>query len=92
MPNLKSSKKDMIRSRRRRVRNQAWRSRVKTAVRSAREAIAVSDPAAAIESTRAACRLLDKAATKGSIHRRQAVRRKARLARRLAKTASSPGS
>ena len=89
MPNLKSSKKDMIRSRRRRVRNQAWKSRVKTAVRSAREAIAGGDQTVATEVTRTACRLLDKAATKGAVHKRQAVRRKARLARRLAKAASA---
>jgi small subunit ribosomal protein S20 len=89
LPNLKSSKKDMIRSRRRRVRNQAWKSRVKTAVRSAREAIAGEDQTVATEATRTACRLLDKAATKGAVHRRQAVRRKARLARRLAKAASA---
>ena len=89
MPNLNSSKKDMIRSRRRRVRNQAWKSRVKTAVRSAREAIAGEDQTVATEATRTACRLLDKAATKGAVHRRQAVRRKARLAQRLAKAASA---
>ena len=89
MPNLKSSKKDMIRSRRRRVRNQAWKSRVKTAVRSAREAIAGEDQTVATEATRTACRLLDKAATQGAVHRRQAVRRKGRLARRLAKAASA---
>ena len=89
MPNLKSSKKDMIGSRRRRVRNQAWKSRVKTAVRSAREAIAGEDQTVATEATRTACRLLDKAATKGAVHRRQAVRRKARLAQRLAKAASA---
>ena len=89
MPNLKASKKDMIRSRVRRVRNQAWKSRVKTAVRSAREAIAGEDQTVATEATRTACRLLDKAATKGAVHRRQAVRRKARLAQRLAKAASS---
>ena len=89
MPNLKSSKKDMIQSRVRRVRNQACTSRVKTAVRSAREAIAGGDQSVATVATRTACRLLDKAASKGTIHKRQAVRRKARLARRLAKAASS---
>jgi len=88
LPNLKSSKKDMIQSRVRRVRNQAWQSRVKTAVRGARQSIAGGDEAAATAAARAASRLLDKAATKGAIHRRQAVRRKARLARRLSKATS----
>jgi small subunit ribosomal protein S20 len=78
----------MITSRVRRVRNQAWQSRVKTAVRGARESIASGDETAATAAARAACRLLDKAATKGAIHKRQAVRRKARLARRLSKATS----
>jgi hypothetical protein len=41
-------------------------------------------PTVAAELTRQACRQLDKAATKGVIHRRQAARRKSRLGRRLA--------
>jgi small subunit ribosomal protein S20 len=60
-----------------------WKSRVKTAVRSARTSIGASESDA--ESlTRTACRFLDKAAAKGVIHPRQAARRKSRLARRLA--------
>jgi len=91
LANIKSSKKDIVRSRKRRVRNLSWRSRVKTAVRKARMAGAAGEPAAA-DLTRAACRLLDKAASKGTIHKRQAARRKSRLARRLAKIAAGDSS
>ncbi len=91
MANIKSSKKDIIRSRKRRLRNLSWRSRVKTAVRKARMAMAAGEPVAA-DLTRAACRLLDKAAAKGTIHKRQAARRKSRLAARLAKIAAGDAS
>ncbi len=85
MPNIKSVKKDVIRSRRLRVRNLNVRSEVKTMIRKARVAIQGADTGAASESVKVANRLLDKAATKGIIHKRQAARRKSRLARRLAK-------
>ena len=88
MANLKASKKDIVRSRRRRVRNSSWRSRLKTVSRAARTAGASGDAAVPSQLTRQACRLLDKAATKGVIHRRQAARRKSRLARRLARKAA----
>jgi small subunit ribosomal protein S20 len=84
LANIKSSKKDIIRSRKRRVGNMAWASKCKTVIRKARTAIASGDPTVAAELTRQACRQLDKAATKGVIHRRQAARRKSRLGRRLA--------
>lgn len=88
MANLKSSKKDIVRSRKRRVRNLDTRSRLKTAVGKARTAIAAGDPIVAAEMARQANRLLDKAASKGIVHRRQAARRKSRLARRHAKALS----
>ena len=87
MANLKSSKKDITRSRARRVRNSSWTSRLRTISRKARAAISSGDAALAAELTRQACRLLDKAVTKGVIHRRQAARRKSRLASRLASMA-----
>lgn len=92
MANLKSSKKDIKRSRKRRLRNLNSKSRLKTAVRKARTAISAGDTVVASEMTRQACRLLDKAAAKGIIHKRQAGRRKSRLARRHARTFSQGAS
>ena len=86
MPNIKSSVKDLKRSRGRAMRNAAVRSGVKTAVKKARQAVAGSDAEGAQTATRAAARLLDKAATKGTIHKRAAARSKSRLARSLAAT------
>ena len=92
MANLKSSKKDIARSRRRRVRNSSWQSRVKTVSRKAALASDSGDPGLAAQLTRDASRLLDKAATKGVIHKQQAARRKSRLARRLARMGAAPES
>jgi small subunit ribosomal protein S20 len=88
LPNIKSSKKDVIRSRKLRLRNLNVRSRVKTMIRQARVTIEGRDPAAAADSVKVANRLLDKAAAKGIVHKRQAARRKSRLATRLAKKTS----
>jgi small subunit ribosomal protein S20 len=64
----------------RRSRNQAVRTQVKSAVKKAREALASKDPARAQEALRAATRTLDKAASKGVLHKKNASRRIARLA------------
>ena len=87
MANIKSSKKDIVSSRQRRLRNLTWKSRCKTLIRKARTAVASGDPVVAGELARDAARQLDKAATKGIIHPRQAARRKSRLARGVAKVA-----
>lgn len=78
MANTKSAKKRIRSDARKRLRNLMVRSRVKTFIRKAEEAIRAGDPAAA-EAVRLACSELDKAATKGVIHRNNAARRKSRL-------------
>ena len=85
MANLKASKKDILRSRKNHQRNLDVRSRAKTWIGKARVAIRSSDASAAGQLVQHASRLLDKAAAKGIIHKRQAARRKSRLARQLAK-------
>lgn len=56
---------------------------VKTSVRKVREAVAVGDADQAQAALKRAFRLIDKAATKGVIHRNTAARKKARLSRAL---------
>jgi len=77
MANLKSSKKDVRRTRRRTARNQARDTRIWTAI-SAVEGAASRD--AALAALRTANSLLDRAAHKDLIHQRAAARRKSRLA------------
>ncbi|HET9035595.1 MAG TPA: 30S ribosomal protein S20 [Myxococcaceae bacterium] len=79
MANTKSAQKRNRQAQRRRARNQAVRTQVKSAVKRAREALAAKDPAKAQEALRAAARTLDKAASKGVLHKKNASRRIARL-------------
>lgn len=76
MANIKSQKKRIITNEKARMRNRAVRSELKTAVRAVREAVAAGNGAEAYAKAQAACRLLDKAASKGVIHKRQAANRK----------------
>ena len=82
MANTKSAKKSIKVNERRRVRNLAVRSSVKTAVKKTIEAI--KSPSAEGEAVvRAAFSTIDKAAVKGIIHKNAAARKKSRLARKL---------
>lgn len=83
MPQRKSMAKSLRQSRKRAARNRAIRSRLRTAIRKSREAIAAGDVQVAQALVRETSRLLDKATSKGVIHRNAARRRKSRLARRL---------
>ena len=76
MANIKSQKKRIKQAEKARVRNQAVRSELKTYVKKVREAVAAGDAEAAQTAAYAANRKLDKAASKGVIHKNQAAQRK----------------
>ena len=76
MANIKSQKKRIITAEKARKRNQAVKSELKTAVRAVREAVAAGNGVEAYTKAQHACRLLDKAASKGIIHKNQASNRK----------------
>ena len=87
MANSKSSQKRVRTNERRRLRNQSYRSATRTIVRKAERAIAAGtgeDTAVALGN---AISKLDKAATKGIIHRNAAARKKSRLMARFNKAA-----
>ncbi|MDO4258617.1 MAG: 30S ribosomal protein S20 [Actinomycetaceae bacterium] len=84
MANIKSQKKRIRTNEKRRQRNQAVKSELKTLVRRAREAVEAGDKEAAVEALRVASRKLDKAVSKGVIHKNQAANRKSKLAHRVA--------
>ena len=65
------------------LRNRPIRTATRTYVKKAQDAIGTGDVEAAVESTNHAIKFLDKAATKGIIHRNNAARRKSRLMARL---------
>jgi small subunit ribosomal protein S20 len=81
--NTKSALKRMRQNEKRRLRNRAVRSRVRTAVKTARTMLAGASTDAGTAVVEA-IRVLDKAVTKGVIHRNTAARKKSSLARRLA--------
>ena len=76
MANIKSQKKRNITNEKSRMRNRAVKSELKTASRRVKDAVAAENGAEAFAAAMAACRLLDKAATKGVIHKNQAANRK----------------
>jgi small subunit ribosomal protein S20 len=82
--NIKSQIKRIATNEKARQRNAAVRSSLKTAVRRFREAADSGDAAAANEALTAASRQLDKAVSKGVIHKRQAANRKSAMAKRAA--------
>ena len=81
MANIKSQIKRVKTNEKRRQRNKSVRSSVRTAVRRFREAAEAGDAEKATELQRAAAKALDKAASKGVIHKNQAANRKSALSR-----------
>jgi small subunit ribosomal protein S20 len=74
--NIKSQKKRNITNEKARLRNRAVKSELKTATRKVKDAVEAGDAEAATSSALAASRLLDKAVSKGVIHKNQAANRK----------------
>lgn len=87
MANIKSQKKRVLTNEKRRIRNQAVRSAVRTEIRKFREAVAAGDKAAAETQLRVASRALDKSVTKGVFHRNNAANKKSKMANALNKMA-----
>ncbi|MGB4592758.1 MAG: 30S ribosomal protein S20 [Coriobacteriia bacterium] len=76
MANIKSQKKRILTNEKAQARNKATKSALKTAVRRVNEAAAAGDKGAATTAATAASKALDKAASKGIIHKNQAANRK----------------
>ena len=76
MANIKSQKKRIVTNEKSRMRNRAIKSELKTATRRVRDAVEAGDGAKAYAAAVAACRLMDKAVSKGVIHKNQAANRK----------------
>jgi ribosomal protein S20 len=85
MANIKSKIKRIGTNRKAEERNKAVRSEVRTAVRAAREAISAGDKTRAEETVKLASKKLDKAVSKGVIHKNQAANKKSAISSKLAK-------
>ena len=84
MANIKSQIKRNKQNEKRHERNKAVKTGLKTAVRKFREAAESGEKDKAVELSRAASRKLDKAASKGVIHKNQAANRKSAIAKTTA--------
>jgi small subunit ribosomal protein S20 len=82
--NIKSQIKRIKTNLKAQERNRAVKSELKTVIRVAREAIASGDKSAAVNAVAAATRKIDKAVSKGVIHKNQAANRKSAIAAQAA--------
>ncbi|NBE99362.1 30S ribosomal protein S20 [Nonomuraea sp. KC401] len=88
MANIKSQIKRNKQNEKARLRNKAVKSSLKTAVRRFREAAEQGDVEQAVTLQRVAARQLDKAVSKGVIHKNQAANRKSAIAKQAAALAA----
>ena len=84
MANTRSAKKRIKQNDRRRLRNRAVRSTIRSAVKTARGAVGEKTPEAG-KAVLEAIRILDRAVSRGIIHRNTAARKKSSLARSMAR-------
>ncbi|GAB3388734.1 30S ribosomal protein S20 [Humibacter soli] len=84
MANIKSQIKRIKTNEKARERNKAYKSELKTAIRTTREAVAAGDKDKATTALATASRKLDKAVSKGVIHKNQAANRKSSIAKQVA--------
>lgn len=83
MANIKSQIKRIRTNEEARLRNKAVKSSLKTSIRKFRQAASAGDQDKATTLLRDASRELDKAVSKGVIHRNQAANKKSAMAKRL---------
>jgi small subunit ribosomal protein S20 len=81
--NIKSQIKRIKTNEKARQRNKAVKSELKTAIRRTRDAVAAGDAEKATTAARDASRKLDKAVSKGVLHKNNAANKKSALAQSL---------
>jgi small subunit ribosomal protein S20 len=88
MPNIRQQKKRVRSGARQRLENLRYRSTVKTVTRRLREAVDEGDAEKIAAEHTELIRCIDKAATRGALHRNTAARKKAQAARLVSGPAS----
>ena len=83
MPNIKSSKKDVIRSKVAYEKNKAQKSAMKTAIKKFEAAVVAGDKAVAADCYKLAVKAVDQAALTGLLHKNNAARKKSSLTLKL---------
>ena len=85
MANIKSQKKRILTNEKARLRNKSYKSELKTHIRKVEAADESGNKEAATETLRNASRKLDKAVSKGVLHKNTAANKKSGLAKKVAK-------
>ncbi|MCB5275691.1 30S ribosomal protein S20 [Arthrobacter sp. SO5] len=83
MANIKSQKKRILTNEKARLRNNAVKSELKTAIRAVNTAVESTDKDAAAVALVAAGRKLDKAVSKGVLHKNNAANRKSAISKKV---------
>ena len=83
MPNIKSSKKDVIRSKVAYEKNKAQKSAMKTALKKFESAVVAGDKAVAADAYKLAVKAVDQAALAGLLHKNNAARKKSSMTLKL---------
>ncbi|GLK17571.1 30S ribosomal protein S20 [Herbiconiux flava] len=83
MANIKSQIKRIGTNKKAQERNKAVKSELKTAIRATRAAVVAGDKDKAASALTLASKKLDKAASKGVIHKNQAANRKSAIAKQV---------
>jgi small subunit ribosomal protein S20 len=81
--NIKSQKKRILTNEKARLRNNAVKSELKTAIRAVNTAVESTDKDAATAALVAAGRKLDKAVSKGVLHKNNAANRKSAISKKV---------
>lgn len=87
MANHKSAEKRVLQTEKRTERNRARKAKVKTLTKKLETAVAAKDKPAAKEALKAATRELQRAASKGTLHKNTVARRQSRLTKSVTKVA-----
>ena len=85
MPNIKQQEKRVRQAARQRQENLRWRSTAKTLMRRLKDAVEAGDDDAVGERQRELASWLDRATSKGALHKNTAARRKAQAAKLVAR-------
>jgi len=80
MANTKQAKKRAVQARARNAHTSAQRTRLRSAIKAVRKAVATGDKAAAMQVLRASTGVIDSIADKKIVHKNAAARNKSRLA------------
>ncbi|KTR37797.1 MULTISPECIES: 30S ribosomal protein S20 [Rothia] len=83
MANIKSQKKRILTNEKARLRNNAYKSELRTAVRKVNAAVESGSKEEAAEALRVASRKFDQAVSKGVLHKNNAANKKSGLAARV---------